>query len=165
MATTSSIECPFPSFISGNYHRLPSGKTVSGTILIVPTYQEPFRAIRGYFIVPLFSNFYLYFSHPFPSLTNISLRSSKYDSVDFYVTIFRLESKAIDESQITTILEYSTRERDLRKKRRGGKKHCVVLFLFHFVSFRFVDNVRWPEAFQKPRDCAVARNALYVPME
>lgn len=96
MATTSSIECPFPSFISGNYHRLPSGKTVSGTILIVPTYQEPFRAIRGYFIVPLSSNFYLYFSHPFPSLTNISLRSSKYDSVDFYVTIFRLESKAID---------------------------------------------------------------------
>lgn len=136
MATTSSIECPFPSFISGNYHRLPSGKTVFGTILIVPTYQEPFRAIRGYFIVPLFSNFYLYFSHPSPSLTNISLRSSKYDSVDFYVTIFRLESKAIDESQITTILEYSTRERDLRKKRRGGKKHCVVLFLFRFVSFR-----------------------------
>lgn len=131
MATTSSIECPFPSFISGNYHRLPSGKTVSGTILIVPTYQEPFRAIRGYFIVPLFSNFYLYFSHPSPSLTNISLRSSKYDSVDFYVTIFRLESKAIDESQITTILEYSTRERDLKKKRRGGKK------LFRFVSFRF----------------------------
>ena len=131
MATTSSIECPFPSFISGNYHRLPSRKTISGTILIVPTYQEPFRAIRGYFIVPLSSNFYLYFSHPFPSLTNISLRSSKYDSVDFYVTIFRLESKAIDESQITTILEYSTRERDLRKKRRGGKK------LFRFVSFRF----------------------------
>lgn len=96
MATTSSIECPFPSFISGNYHRLPSRKTISGTILIVPTYQEPFRAIRGYFIVPLSSNFYLYFSHPFPSLTNISLRSSKYDSVDFYVTIFRLESKAID---------------------------------------------------------------------
>ena len=131
MATTSSIECPFPSFISGNYHRLPSRKTISGTILIVPTYQEPFRAIRGYFIVPLSSNFYLYFSHPFPSLTNISLRSSKYDSVDFYVTIFRLESKAIDESQITTILEYSTRERDLKKKRRGGKK------LFRFVSFRF----------------------------
>lgn len=26
---TSSIECPFPSFISGNYRRLPSGKTVS----------------------------------------------------------------------------------------------------------------------------------------
>lgn len=39
--TTSSIECPFPSFISGNYHRLPSGKTVSGTILIVPTYRKP----------------------------------------------------------------------------------------------------------------------------